>query len=153
MAANMPAAIPTQDMGQWVAQFATQKSLVELAVLTVCAALAWGFLWLMRRNLTNVDSKSILFGKRLVDGVLFPLLLLCLAYVARVMLLRTMEVHLLHIAIPVLSALLVIRVGVKVLQAAFKESPIVRFLERTISWVVWLALVLWISGLDRKSVV
>jgi small-conductance mechanosensitive channel len=147
MAANMPAAIPTQDMGQWVAQFATQKSLVELAVLTVCAALAWGFLWLMRRNLTNVDSKSILFGKRLVDGVLFPLLLLCLAYVARVMLLRTMEVHLLHIAIPVLSALLVIRVGVKVLQAAFKESPIVRFLERTISWVVWLALVLWISGL------
>ena len=82
-----------------------------------------------------------------MDGVLFPLLLLCFAYIARAVLLRTMEVHVLHIAIPVLLALVMIRMGVKVLQAAFKESPLVRFLERTISWVVWLALVLWISGL------
>jgi small-conductance mechanosensitive channel len=97
--------------------------------------------------LAQVDSKSILFGKQLVDGVLFPLLLLCFAYIARAVLLRTAEVHLLHIAIPVLLALVMIRMGVKVLQAAFKKSPLVRFLERTISWVVWLALVLWISGL------
>jgi small-conductance mechanosensitive channel len=139
--------MPTQDIGQWFAQLATPRSLVELAVLALCAALAWGFLWLIRRNLVQLDSKSILFGKRLVDGVLFPMLLLCLAYVARAVLLRIMEVHVLHIAVPVLLSLLIIRVGVKVLQAAFKESPIVRFLERTISWVVWLALVLWISGL------
>jgi hypothetical protein len=46
-----------------------------------------------------------------------------------------------------LLSLVIIRVGVKVLQAVFKESATVRFLERTISWVVWLALVLWISGL------
>jgi small-conductance mechanosensitive channel len=145
--ANLSANMPTQDVGQWFAQFATSKSLVELAVLAFCAALAWGFLWLMRRSLAQVDSKSILFGKQLVDGVLFPLLLLCFAYVARAILLRTAEVHLLHIAVPVLLALVMIRMGVKVLQAAFKESPVVRFLERTISWVVWLALVLWISGL------
>lgn len=144
---NLSPAMPTQDIGQWFAQLATPKSLVELAVLALCAALAWGFLWLMRRSLAQVDSKSILFGKRLVDGVLFPLLLLCFAYIARAVLLRTMEVHVLHIAIPVLLALVMIRMGVKVLQAAFKESPLVRFLERTISWVVWLALVLWISGL------
>ncbi|MEQ1536103.1 MAG: mechanosensitive ion channel domain-containing protein [Burkholderiaceae bacterium] len=139
--------MPTQDIGQWFAQLATPTSLIELAVLALCAALAWGFLWLMRRSLAQVDSKSILFGKRLVDGVLFPLLLLCFAYIARAVLLRTMEVHVLHIAIPVLLALVMIRMGVKVLQAAFKDSPLVRFLERTISWVVWLALVLWISGL------
>jgi small-conductance mechanosensitive channel len=139
--------MPTQDIGQWFVQLATPKSLVELAVLVLCAALAWGFLWLIRRSLAQVESKSILFGKRLVDGVLFPLLLLCFAYIARAVLLRTMEVHVLHIAIPVLLALVMIRMGVKVLQAAFKESPLVRFLERTISWVVWLALVLWISGL------
>jgi small-conductance mechanosensitive channel len=146
-AANLSANMPTQDVGQWFAVFATSKSLVELAVLAFCAGLAWGFLWLMRRSLAQVDSKSILFGKQLVDGVLFPLLLLCFAYVARAILLRTAEVHLLHIAVPVLLALVMIRMGVKVLQAAFKESPVVRFLERTISWVVWLALVLWISGL------
>ncbi len=139
--------MPTQDMGQWFAQFATPKSLVELAVLALCAAVAWGFLWLVRRSLKQMDSKSILFGGQLLDGVLFPLLLLCLAYIARAVLLRTMAVHVLHIAVPVLLSLLIIRVGVKVLQAAFKESPLVRLLERTISWVVWLALVLWISGL------
>lgn len=144
---NLSPAMPTQDIGQWFAQLATPTSLIELAVLALCAALAWGFLWLMRRSLAQVDSKSILFGKRLVDGVLFPLLLLCFAYIARAVLLRTMEVHVLHIAIPVLLALVMIRMGVKVLQAAFKDSPLVRFLERTISWVVWLALVLWISGL------
>ena len=139
--------IPTQDISQWFAQLATPKSLVELAVLALCAALAWGFLWLMRRSLAQADSKSILFGKRLVDGVLFPLLLLCFTYIARAVLLRTTAAHVLHIAVPVLLALVMIRMGVKVLQAAFKESPLVRFLERTISWVAWLALVLWISGL------
>jgi small-conductance mechanosensitive channel len=47
----------------------------------------------------------------------------------------------------VLVALAVIRLGVKVLQVAFKNAPLVRALERTISWLVWLALVLWLSGL------
>ena len=139
--------MPSQDIGEWFSQLVTPKSLIELAVLLLCAGAAWGLTWLTRRSLTHVADKSIFFGKRLVDGVLFPLLWLCLAYVARAVLLRGMAVHVLHIAVPVLLSLVIIRVGVKVLQSAFKESPFVRFLERTISWVVWLALVLWISGL------
>ena len=139
--------MPSENIGEWFALLVTPKSLIELAVLLLCAGVAWSLTWLLRRSLTHVGEKSILFGKRLVDGVLFPLLWLCLAYVARAILLRTIDVHLLHIAIPVLLSLVIIRVGVKVLQAAFKESPLVRFLERTISWLVWLALVLWISGL------
>ena len=140
-------AMPSEDIGQWLALLITPRSLVELLVLLLSAGAAWALTWLLRRNLTHVADKSIFFGKRLVDGVLFPLLWLCLAYVARAVLLRSMAVHVLHIAVPVLLSLVIIRVGVKVLQAAFKESPFVRFLERTISWVVWLALVLWISGL------
>ena len=139
--------MPSENIGEWFALLVTPKSLIELAVLLLCAGVAWSLTWLLRRSLTHVGEKSILFGKRLVDGVLFPLLWLCLAYVARAILLRTIDVHLLHIAISVLLSLVVIRVGVKVLQAAFKESPLVRFLERTISWLVWLALVLWISEL------
>lgn len=141
------AGMPTQDIGEWFALLATPKSLIELGVLALCAALAWGLLWLMRRSLSHVGDKSILFGKRLIDGVLFPLLLLCLAYAARMVLARFMVVHVLHIAIPVLLSLVIIRAGVKVLQAAFKDSPLVRFLERTISWLVWLAFALWVSGL------
>ena len=60
---------------------------------------------------------------------------------------RGLPLAVFKIAIPVLIALLVIRLGVKVLQAAFSETPLVRLLERTISWLAWLAMVLWVSGL------
>jgi small-conductance mechanosensitive channel len=33
------------------------------------------------------------------------------------------------------------------LQVAFKNAPLVRALERTISWLAWIAMVLWVSGL------
>jgi small-conductance mechanosensitive channel len=52
-----------------------------------------------------------------------------------------------HVAIPVLVSLVLIRLGVKVLQAAFSQQPWVRVLERTISWLAWGAMVLWVSGL------
>jgi small-conductance mechanosensitive channel len=51
------------------------------------------------------------------------------------------------VVIPVLVALVVIRIGVKVLRIAFQEARWARSLEHTISWVVWLAMVLWVSGL------
>ena len=135
-----------ESMDEWFAMLTAPNSLIELGVLVLCGFLAWALLWLARRSLSHQDDKSILFGKRLVDGVLFPLMLLCLAFIARVALQRSMTVHVLDIAISVLISLVVIRIGVKVLQAAFKESPLVRFMERTISWLVWLVLALWVSG-------
>jgi small-conductance mechanosensitive channel len=47
----------------------------------------------------------------------------------------------------VLLSLVVIRSGVKVLQVAFRQAPWVRALEHSISWLAWLAVVLWVSGL------
>ena len=88
-----------------------------------------------------------MFGRRIVDGVLFPALLLCRAYGARNLLANNMSLALFKLAIPVLLSLLAIRMGVKVLQAAFSDTPAVRLLERSISWVAWLAMVLWVSGL------
>ena len=58
-----------------------------------------------------------------------------------------MPIAVFKIAIPVLVALVVIRVGVKVLQAAFGNTQLIRVLERTISWAAWLVMVLWVSGL------
>jgi small-conductance mechanosensitive channel len=79
--------------------------------------------------------------------VLFPLLWLLLGYVVRNVLGHFISVALFKIAIPVLLSLLVIRLGVKVLQAAFADKPWVRLLEHTISWIAWLAMVLWVTGL------
>jgi hypothetical protein len=52
-----------------------------------------------------------------------------------------------RVAIPVLLSLALIRLGVKILQVAFKDAPLVRALERTFSWLAWIAVVLWVSGL------
>lgn len=135
------------DLGDWVASLTKPAALMELGTLALCAVVAWLSCTLLRRAVGVPDKTSILFGRRIVDGVLFPLFLLTLAYVARAMLSGAISLAVFKLAIPVLLALLAIRLGVKVLQAAFKEAPVVRLLERTISWVAWLAMVLWVSGL------
>lgn len=137
----------TDDLAAWLAELARPGTLLELASLAVCAGVAWVLVWATRRALQSTDRGSILFGRRLVDGVMFPFVLLCLAFGARMLLLLWGPVASFRIALPALVALLAIRLGVKVLQAAFRETPLVRMLERTISWVAWMAMVLWVSGL------
>jgi small-conductance mechanosensitive channel len=138
---------PLMDMDSWLAALVRPAALIELAALAACVALAWALVWLVRRTLVSPSEHSIWFGRRIVDGVMFPLLLLCLAYAVRPLLAQWLTPAIFRIAIPVLVALLIIRVGVKVLQVAFKDAPVVRLLERSISWVAWLVMVLWVSGL------
>ncbi|WP_066268734.1 mechanosensitive ion channel family protein [Hydrogenophaga palleronii] len=139
---------PIDDFGLWLAGFTQPTVLVELAALAICVGLAWVISGALRKALRMEDDrKSVLFGRRLIDGAMFPLLLLLLAYVARAIVIAFMPLAAFKVAIPVLVALVVIRVGVKVLQAAFTTAPWVKALERTISWVAWAAMVLWVSGL------
>jgi len=140
-----PAKIDSLD--SWFAALAQPTTLTELAALVLCAMLAWLVVRVAGRARMAVDNSSILFGRRVIDGVLFPVLLLFLAYMAKDLLERMFPVALFKVAIPVLVSLAVIRLGVKVLQVAFKDAPLVRALERTISWLAWLAMVLWVSGL------
>lgn len=139
--------VQPDDLQSWLEALAKTSTLIELAVLAACALLAWLLAHLAGKAFVGRDVNSITFGRRIVDGVLFPALWLALAYVARKLLSHLLPLAAFKIAIPVLLSLLVIRLGVKVLQAAFSETPLIRFLERTISWVAWLAMVLWVSGL------
>lgn len=140
--------IPIDDFGLWLSGFQRPSVLLELGSLLLCVALAWGISALLRRALEGPQSgSSVLFGKRLVDGALFPIVLLVLAYVARALLLPLVPLAVFRVAIPVLVSLVVIRIGVKVLQVAFPGAPWVRPLERSISWVAWGGMVLWVSGL------
>jgi small-conductance mechanosensitive channel len=138
---------PIDDLQAWLAAFGQASVLVELLVLCVCVGLAWGLVGLLRKALASYDERSILFGRRAVDGVLFPLVLLCLGYLARAVLDQWATVAVFKVVIPVLVALVVIRIGVKVLRVAFEEARWARSLEHTISWAAWLAMVLWVSGL------
>ena len=138
---------PIDDFDGWLNAFAQRTVLIELAALGLCVLLAWALVRGVRRGLGEQHQRSIWFGRRDVDGVLFPMLLLFLAYLARDVLSKFVSVALFKVAIPVLVSLLVIRVGVKVLQAAFTEAKWVKPLERSISWLAWMIMVLWVSGL------
>ena len=129
----------------WVDALARPESLQVLSAFVVCLLLAWLMAWGVRR-LVDRSELSILLGQRLYDGVLFPALLLGLVFAARTLLTREQPMALFDIVLPVCISLALIRLGVKVLQVAFAGAPFVRVLERTISWVAWLAVVLWVTG-------
>ncbi len=135
------------DLEAWLRALAAPAALTELGVLGLCVGLAWLLTRLLGSGLGQGGHKSVLFGRRTVDGVLFPLVLLGLAMLARALLVRWLPLAVFKIAIPVLLALLAIRLAVKVLQAAFQQTPLVLRLERSISWLAWGAMVLWVSGL------
>ncbi len=125
----------------------SRDAAIEFAVLLGCLALAWLACWLLRgRAPQTLHSRSVLFGERLVDGALFPLLAFGLALLARELLPAGVPPALLRIAIALLFALAIIRLVVRVLRAAFPESQLVRIAERWVSWVVWIGLILWITG-------
>jgi small-conductance mechanosensitive channel len=130
----------------WLDALIRAESLQVLAAFAGCIALAWLLVCLVRRAFAGHEL-SVLLGKRLIDGVLFPTVLLGLTFAARAWLTEDRPVVLFGILLPVCISLALIRFGVKVLQVAFGEAPFVRMLERTISWIAWLAVVLWVTGI------
>jgi len=119
-------------------------ALKELGVLGACIGLAWLVTSQLRRML-DVDG-AVLFGRRVVDGVLFPVVALVLALLAREALRSILQPALFKLVIPILVSLVVIRLTVRVMSAALPKSRWVVAVERTVSWVAWIAVVLWITG-------
>jgi len=120
-------------------------ALTELALIGACLVIAWTAVRLLRG--TQAKPASILFGRRIIDGVLFPILALVLAFIARGMLPSLgVPMAVFKLAIPVLTSLVVIRLTVRVLTAAFPTSRAMRAIERTVSWLAWIGVVLWVTG-------
>jgi small-conductance mechanosensitive channel len=142
--ANMKSLIIADPLA-WLSALARAESLQVLLAFAVCVVLAWLMVWGIRKAFAE-QILSILLGKRLIDGVLFPTFLLGLTFVARTLMTDAQPAPMFGILLPVCISLAVIRLGVKVLQVAFNEAPFVRVLERTISWIAWLAVVLWVTG-------
>ena len=119
-------------------------AVVEVAVLAACLALAWLAVRVIRGP--EAPTGSIWFGRRIVDGVLFPILALALAYAAETALHATTDAAVFKLAVPMLISLVVIRLSVRVLGVTFPDARWVRMLERSISWLAWGAVVLWVTG-------
>ncbi|MDB5892424.1 MAG: MscS Mechanosensitive ion channel [Polaromonas sp.] len=138
---------PIDSLDAWFSAMARPAALIELAVLLACGLATWLVVRRARKAFGANHSSSILFGRAVVDGVLFPFLLLLLAYCSSLLLARANELAVFKVAIPVLVSLALIRLGAKVLQAALSDTPVVRALERSISWLAWVGVLLWLSGL------
>ena len=117
---------------------------MELGGLALCLGLAW---MVSRAIGRGAARDSILFGRRVIDGVCFPVLSLAFAYVLKVTLVKTQHVPVLKMALPILVSLVAIRLIARVMTAVFPSSSGARALERVVSWVAWGMAVLWITGL------
>ena len=78
---------------------------LELTGLAVALFAAWLISWASGRRF--ISPNSILFGRRLVDGVLFPALALVFTYGAKLLLTKVqhMPMPVLKVALPVLVSL------------------------------------------------
>ena len=140
----MHSSVNADDLKDLLALLTHAGALAELGVLTACLVLAWVIVRLVRGKV--VPEGSIWFGKRIVDGVSFPLLALALAFAARLALAGLVKPAVLKLALPILLSLAVIRLSVRVLSATFPNTRWVRTVECSISWLAWLAVVLWVTG-------
>jgi len=133
-----------QGLSELLGELTRASVLKELGALVVCIGLAWLIAWQLRRML-DIDG-SVLFGRRVLDGVLFPVLALLFALLARELLRGVTRPVLFKLAVPILVSLVAIRLTARVLAAALPGSRWVHAVERTVSWVAWVAVVLWVTG-------
>jgi small-conductance mechanosensitive channel len=122
--------------------------LYELLVLVVCGLLAWLIVNRLRAN-QDVPSEQngVFLGCKGIDGALFPIVLLLLVLFVRFVLKDYLPIILMELATPMLVALVVIRLVVKVVRSVFPDALWASRLERSVSWLAWLLLVLWVTDL------
>jgi small-conductance mechanosensitive channel len=121
----------------------------EFAALLACLVLAYGLVhWLHAKRLQRdpAHKESVWFGRRTIDGVLFPLVALALTYSVKLTWLASPENAIFALVTPILLALVAIRLIARVLSAAYPNSAMARVLEQFFSWFVWLGVVLWLLG-------
>jgi small-conductance mechanosensitive channel len=140
----MKRGIDTQELTELLRALVRPDALTELVVLAGCLVLAWGVVRLMRGPAR--PEASIWFGGRIVDGVLFPVLALALSFGAKLTLAGFLKPAVFKLAVPILISLVVIRLSVRVLGVTFANTGWMRIVERSISWLAWIAVVLWVTG-------
>jgi small-conductance mechanosensitive channel len=94
-----------------------------------------------------LGKESVWFGRRTLDGVLFPLLTLILVYCTKLAWFAAPSYAIFRLAVPILLALTAIRLIARVLSATYPDSGMAKLLERFFSWLVWLGVVLWLMDI------
>jgi small-conductance mechanosensitive channel len=118
----------------------------QIGVLALCLGAAWALARALR--LDRIETSGVWkFGVGGVKRMVFPLFALGLVLLARPLLAQWHHVNLLHLAVPLLGSLALIRVLVYLLRHAFVPGGMVAVFERLIAVVVWTIVALHIAGL------
>ena len=119
----------------------------QLGVLAVCALAAWS---VMRLAKPYLEKPGTLWspGRAGIRRVGFPLVMLLALLPGReVAGLWLASTHLLDLAVPLLLALMGVRLAIYALRYVFEPRESLKLWERTVAWLVWGAFALHITGL------
>ena len=132
--------------------FSIDYLLSMTTLLQFCAILiAFGLSFFTNQIIKNyvVDSTKNNW-KIAIDGlvrIISPIIILIVLFISKIYLDTLQNTPILHIAISLVNALIVIRLGVYFIRYIIKPRPWIRALENTIASLVWIIVALYLFGL------
>ncbi len=125
------------------------KILWQVGVLAACTLVGW--LLSRRYNLrvlghVPVDATQAL-GIGSMQRLLFPVSTLVLVLITKSVLRHWQSTHLLNVAAALLLAMALIRISIYIMRHTFAPSPWLRASERWISWLAWIGVAVYLTGL------
>lgn len=118
----------------------------QIGLLLACALLSWGMMRLLSGFFLRSQAK-LHIDPEVISRIGQPFIGLLLIVLGRSIMQQWHESHLLDIAVPLVGALVLIRILVYMLRYAFKSSETIKIWERYIAWTIWLGFALHITGL------
>lgn len=120
--------------------------MIQVGVLALALLLGWLLARALRPRVSGLEGAWAI-GAAGLRKVGLPLAFLVCLWILRELLgLWQSELHLLNLAVPLLGALVVIQLLIHILRHTLKPSEALKAWERTISWVIWVGVVLHITG-------
>ena len=135
------------NMAEVIATVFSTGGATQIAALAVTFLLAWLLTRLLRPRLPdNLEPGFAKIGAGSANRLMLPLLFLVFAWLARVMLAKLQAVPILHLAMPLILAFVVIRLALYLLRHLIPPSALLKSSERYIAFTVWLLLALYLTG-------
>ena len=123
------------------------RLLWQVGVLVLCALAAWGAMRLVKPWLDD-PANPWSVGRAGIRRVGFPLIMLLALLIGREAAeLVLISTPLLNVAVPLLLSLVLVRGVAHALRYVFEPRASVKVWERTVSWLIWGAFALHLTGL------
>ncbi len=120
--------------------------LIQVGALALAVLLGWGLARALRPRVAKLEGAWAV-GAAGLQKVGLPLaILVCLWLLRELLGLWQGELHLLNLAVPLLTALVVILLVIHALRYALKPSETLKVWERTIAWLIWIGVAMHITG-------